>query len=378
LNINSAFDGGNISVQSIHGDLANLEIAPDQQCSQYQWFYFCVDSVLGRAITLNINNAGTSSFPKGWSGYQARYSIDGIDWKQEVNTRYLDGVLSIKHYCNADRVWFAYFAPYTSERHQQLLCKLVQQPGVMHQSLGCSIEGRSIDYFQLGSQLPNAKQIWLFALQHPGETMAQWWTEGALEMLIAPDDHYNTTIVEQLLAQCRFHVVPNMNPDGSARGHLRTNALGIDLNRQWQTPSLDKSPEVFYVWQQMLKTGVDFAMDIHGDETIPANFIAGFKGIPNLSAEKWELFVQFRTLLTAQHHDFQDQLGYGDAAPGQANLTIATNAIAHHFNCVALTLEMPFKDHDSNPVPMYGWNPQRCKGLARACLITLLGLIKRL
>jgi hypothetical protein len=30
----------------------------------------------------------------------------------------------------------------------------------------------------------------------------------------------------------------------------------------------------------MTGPGVDFAMDIHGDEAIPANFLAGFEGIP--------------------------------------------------------------------------------------------------
>jgi murein tripeptide amidase MpaA len=378
LNISSAFDGGNIIVRSIDGNLANLEIALDQHCNYFQWFYFCVEGAVGRKITLCINNAGTSSFPKGWLNYRARYSADGVDWRQEANTSFSAGVLTIEHQCNADRIWFAYFAPYATERHHQLIARMVQQPGVKHLVLGRSVESRSIDYLQLGSQSSNAKQIWLFARQHPGESMSQWWIEGALEMLVAPENQFDAALAQQLLAQCCFHIVPNMNPDGSARGHLRTNALGIDLNRQWQSPSTEQSPEVFYVWQQMLKTGVNFAMDIHGDETIAANFVAGFKGIPNLSAESWALFIQFRTQLTALHHDFQDQLGYPDAAPGQANLAIATNAIANHFGCVALTLEMPFKDHDANPVPLYGWSPQRCKELARACLTTLAGLIKSL
>ena len=28
-----------------------------------------------------------------------------------------------------------------------------------------------------------------------------------------------------------------MNPDGSVRGNLRTNAAGANLNREWMTPS---------------------------------------------------------------------------------------------------------------------------------------------
>ena len=42
-----------------------------------------------------------------------------------------------------------------------------------------------------------------------------------------------------------------MNPDGAVRGHLRTNACGANLNREWCTageyeaPTLARSPTVF-------------------------------------------------------------------------------------------------------------------------------------
>lgn len=42
-----------------------------------------------------------------------------------------------------------------------------------------------------------------------------------------------------------------MNLDGTWRGHLRTNAAGANLNREWDNPSLERSPEVYYVRQHM-------------------------------------------------------------------------------------------------------------------------------
>ena len=39
--------------------------------------------------------------------------------------------------------------------------------------------------------------------------------------------------LQELLAKATFHVVPNMNPDGSVRGYLRTNSSGANLNREW-------------------------------------------------------------------------------------------------------------------------------------------------
>lgn len=49
--------------------------------------------------------------------------------------------------------------------------------------------------------------------------------------------------------------VPNMNPDGTWRGHLRTNASGANLNREWDHPTKDKSPEVYYTRQAMDEIG---------------------------------------------------------------------------------------------------------------------------
>src|SRR3546814_2644574 len=96
--------------------------------------------------------------------------------------------------------------------------------------------------------------------------MAEWWMEGALEKLTDSADPH----ARSLLAKCRFHIVPNMNPDGSRRGHLRTNYAGVNLNREWDNPTAERSPEVLCVRGAMDESGVDWAMDVHGDEAIPA------------------------------------------------------------------------------------------------------------
>jgi murein tripeptide amidase MpaA len=67
------------------------------------------------------------------------------------------------------------------------------------------------------------------------------------------------------------YVDQNMNPDGSARGHLRTNAVGSNLNREWATPSAELSPEVLCVRNEMEKQGCDYCLDVHGDEGHPYN-----------------------------------------------------------------------------------------------------------
>ena len=264
----------------------------------------------------------------------------------------------------ASLAWFAYFAPYTMERHADLIARFAAAPGFTHRELGLSLDGQPIDCLQVGSGL---KPAWFYARQHPGESMCEWFMEGLLERLADPAD----PVTAELLATYTFHCVPNMNPDGTRRGHLRTNAAGVNLNREWHAPSPERSPEVLCVRDAMDAAGVAYAMDVHGDEAIPANFIAGFEGIPSWTDALGDKFTEFGRRLAARTPDFQTERGYPKSKPGTANLTMSTNQLAERFGAVSMTLEMPFKDHDPNPDPEFGWSPDRSKRLAHAVLETL-------
>lgn len=368
--ISAAFDSGNIRLVGIEGDRVDLEIVRDHQSDFYQWFHFRVAGARGRTLTFRIVNAGGAAYAFGWPGYRARWSSDRQSWRM-ADTRYVDGVLAFTHACDSDLVWFAFFAPYSMERHHDLVARIALQPGVTHRQLGTTLDGQPIDCLELGE---GPKQVWLYARQHPGETMAEWWAEGALEKLTDPND----ATAAALRTKATIHVVPNMNPDGSRRGHLRTNAAGVNLNREWAAPSAERSPEVLAVLSAMDATGVDFAIDAHGDEAIPANFLAGYEGIAAWTDDHGEKFYEYGRRLAAATPDFQLALGYEKAAPGRANLAMSTNQLAQRFGAVAMTLEMPFKDHDPNPDAEFGWSPERCKRLAHACLDTLAGIIDEL
>ncbi len=360
LAITSAFDGGNIKLIAIEGDRVDLEIVKDKDSDFYQWFSFRLANAAGRKLTFRILNAGGSAYPFGWPGYKTRASTDRVAWRQ-IETRYENGVLEFDWHSDVQLAWFAYFAPYTMEQHEALIAKYAAMPSVTHRELGHTLDGRAMDLLTIGS---GDKPAWLYARQHPGESMAEWWMEGALEWLTSP-------AADALKAKCIFHVVPNMNPDGTFRGHLRTNALGVNLNREWHTPSMERSPEVKLVRDAMDATGCKLAMDVHGDEAIPANFLAGFEGIPSWTDELGEKFYDFGRRLAARTPEFQTEQGYEKSAPGKANLTMSTNQLAERYGAVAMTLEMPFKDHDPNPDAEFGWSPERSKRLAVAMLETV-------
>jgi len=371
LTISSSLDAGNIRVMSQDGDRADLEIVTDHMSDFYQWFYFRVAGGAGRELTLRITNCAASAYPHGWPDYKAVMSLDREDWVRVTDTSYSGGVLTIKLTPPQDVVWIAYFAPYSMERHHDLVTSIAGLDGVTYSSLGHSLDGQDIDCLTIGEGPLN---VWLYARQHPGESMAEWWMEGALEKLTDEDD----PVARLLRRECIFHIVPNMNPDGSRRGHLRTNAAGINLNREWHAPSADKSPEVLVVRNAMDASGVDFAMDVHGDEAIPANFLAGFEGIPSLTDRQLNLFNAFGETLERLSPDFQRTQGYEIPAPGQANMSMSTTQLAERYGCVSMTLEMPFKDNFDLPDEVYGWSPQRSKYLAYACLDALHAIIPEL
>ena len=368
IHIDAAFDSGNIEVSEIDGATARLTLRKDNQSEFAQWFHFRVSGAAGRELVLKLGNLNTSAYPGGWPDYDACVTEDREYWGRARSSFDKDedgGTLTIRYTPASDIVWFAYFAPYSMERHHDLVAEAAAMPGVDYVRLGETLDGQPLDCLEMGE---GDRQVWLYARQHPGESMAEWWMEGALDVLTDPADSVGRT----LRKYCRLHIVPNCNPDGSRRGHLRTNAVGTNLNREWAEPSAEKSPEVLAIRNRMDETGVDFAMDVHGDEAIPVAFLAGFEGIPSWSDEQGERFYAYQRILDRRTPDFQMEKGYVKSAAGKANLTISTNQVAERYGAVAMTLEMPFKDNPADPEPEQGWSPERSKMLARDCLAALV------
>ncbi len=366
-NILSSFDAGNINIDSIDGANANLSIRLDKDSDFFQWYYFQVSADVGEEIVLKISDLNNSAYPKGWEDYNSVVSEDREYWGRadsSFDSKEAGGTLTIKYTPTSPICYFSYFAPYSMERHNDLIADAAEYEGVEHSILGQTLDGRSIDCLELGT---GTTQVWLYARQHPGESMAEWWMEGAIEMLLDPANPH----ARDLRNKCRFHIVPNCNPDGSFRGHLRTNAVGVNLNREWQDPSAQRSPEVLAIRNKMDETGVDWALDVHGDEAIPAVFIAGFEGIPSITDDMVKKLNDYKNLLACSTPDFQTELGYPISAPNTANLTISTNAVAERYNAIAMTLEMPFKDNHDLPCSDQGWSPERSKLLAHDCLRAL-------
>lgn len=357
-------DAGNIEVIDA-SDPAGIRLAirADAHSDHMQWFHFRITGVRGTPLRIQIENAGRCSYPKAWHGYQAVASSDRQRWLR-VQTSYRDGVLHIEHTPGHDAIWFAYFAPYPMVRHHDRNAAWASLPGVQLQRLGATLDGEDLDLLKIGDEHPDRPVVWITARQHPGETMAAWFVEGMLDRLLDPADG----LARALRQRATWFVVPNMNPDGSRRGHLRTNAAGTNLNRAWHAPTVEASPEVLLVRDRMDATGVDLSLDIHGDEELPYNFVSGAEGVPGWDARRAALQARFIQRWIAINPDFQAEHGYPVDAPGQANLSMCTNQVAERYGAVAMTIEQPFKDTDNAPCPETGWSPARAVRLGASVL----------
>jgi murein tripeptide amidase MpaA len=190
-------------------------------------------------------------------------------------------------------------------------------------------------------------------------------------MLDALVDAGNAT-AKAVLEKAVFYIVPNMNPDGSVLGNLRTNAAGANLNREWMTPSLETSPEVHCVREKIHETGCDIFLDVHGDEGIPYVFAVGNEMLDSFTDRQAEEQTAFLADCKAACTDFQLEHGYPASKYKEEVLKLASKYVAHTFKCVSLTLEMPFKDHMNNPDAEYGWNGQRSARLGAEILVAIL------
>lgn len=376
LHISTQFDSGAIEVLSLENPRnIELNIRADNASTFAQWFHFALHGAADKPVTLRFLNAGTCAYPKGWEGYRVVASHDRQHWFR-VDTEF-DGTVMTAHASpSSNCMYFAYFEPYSYEQHLDLLSAVAQSEHVRLERLGSTLDGRDMTLLRItdakgATPQDNKRKVWLIARQHPGETMAEWFAEGFLERLLDPDD----AVSRVLLDRCVFHVVPNMNPDGAARGNLRTNAAGANLNREWAAPSMAQSPEVFLVRQKMLQTGVDLCLDVHGDEALPYNFVVGSEGTPGYTERVAEMEDSFKNAWLANCPDFQDQFNYGRSAPGSANLTLATNWVAQQFGCLALTIEMPFKDNAQHPNLATGWSSERSRKLGASVLQPLLAVL---
>jgi murein tripeptide amidase MpaA len=378
LRITSNFEQGKIGViKAETPDTIQLQLLPDNASDFIQWFYFRVTGTQGQTLQMRFVNAlesntnKTNGMPDIWPGYQAYASYDLKNWFL-APTIIDGGGMTVTLTPEQDSVYFAQYPPYSMERHRQQVALALQDPRVRLTVLGQTPDGHDMDMLTVGRPAKGKKVCWVITRQHPNEIQGSWCVEGLLERLLLKEDPF----ARSLLAKAVFHIVPNMNPDGARRGNTRTNALGINLNREWQVASSQTAPEVLMVKQAMLAHGVDFFLDVHAwSGTVP--FALGPYHTPSITPRQSALWQRYEAALARANPEFQVGNPYpgGGPPPGGAYLEMSWNYVTENHGAFGLLYELIFKNNTTRPDPVHGWSPDKCRYFGHSTLEALHAIV---
>ncbi len=94
--------------------------------------------------------------------------------------------------------------------------------------IGRSVENRPVLALESGRHLAGQPLIIILGGQHPPEVPGTLGLRSFVETLYSSDD-----LTDQFLSSVHLIVIPELNPDGIAKGHWRLNAGLTDINRDW-------------------------------------------------------------------------------------------------------------------------------------------------
>jgi len=367
MKIDANFDAGNIIVEEMTDNRAVLSIRADTGAKFYQWFNFRVTDTPGVLRTFRIGNASGASYPTAWPGYEALASYNEQDWFR-VTTKYDGTNLTIEHQATEAATTYAFFVPYPEARRTSLLKECEAPPLVSRRQIGASLQGRPLDMLVIGDEQRAAKKVWIVARQHAGEPMAEWSMEGLIRRLLDAQDR----AAQELIGKATLYLVNNMNPDGSFAGNLRANAAGVDLNRAWHNPQ-PNAPEVIAVRDLIAQTGVDFFLDVHGDEERPFIWLVGPHS-DNVTAEADRQQREFERMMGERYVELKPK---PDAipAPSRPDSGMSVDHIAAKYHCPAIIIEFPFKETVSASGQRDSLLAEGCMGFGGACVDVLNSLL---
>jgi hypothetical protein len=250
---------------------------------QANWYYFRMENVRGRDITLTLTDfVGEYNDKPGSCPMNADtipvFSDDGEKWKHfpamQWDNQKKEAILQFRP--EQDRIWIAHIAPYTHARLLRLLAELDRSSSSRIEVIGKTVQQRDLHLVTVTNfEKPDAekKTVWLQARQHAWESGTSYVMEGALRFITSDDPR-----ARELRDKVVFKFTPMMDPDGCASGKVRFNAHGYDVNRHWDEVDLrrkellERMPEIWYVKKAVfgyLDSGrkIGLMLNMHNEES---------------------------------------------------------------------------------------------------------------
>ncbi|MBM3793020.1 MAG: hypothetical protein FJW31_02925 [Acidobacteria bacterium] len=258
--------------------LLRSDVDQDGRNRQANWYYFRIDGARGHEITVDLTNllgeynyranrgAVTKDIVPVWSG-------DNVHWRHFTATDFHDEpqpFLRLTLKPTRDRVWIAHVPLYTNEHLARLERDVRRSPYSTIESAGRTPQGRAMPLWTFTDTAAPAdakRGVWLMFRQHAWETGSSWAGEGAVRFLIS-----NHPDAARIRRACIFKIFPMADPDGLARGNVRFNAAGFDLDRNWDVDNAVTMPEISAQKRSILAwldagRRLDLFLSLHNTET---------------------------------------------------------------------------------------------------------------
>ena len=303
ISIHTNFEGGNL------GDITQLsethwqcalagESDSEHRNRQASWYYFQVDGAQDQPMTIDLTDlVGEYNYKLGSHAVTSQtrpvVSYDHTHWQhltdRQVHWNEEKKELQLTFTPKEDTVWVAHMPPYTTEPLQKLLATYQSRPSVTLHTMGQTPEGRPLQQMTVTNpDVPDEqkKVVWLMARQHAWEAGTSWVMEGMIRYLL--DSAEGKALLDRIV----FQLIPMGDPDGVARGGVRFNAFGHDLNRNWdyvipkEMPEIQSQKTAIVDWLEQ-GNDIDLFVTLHNTES--ADYVQG----PDLPVGKklWESMV---------------------------------------------------------------------------------------
>jgi hypothetical protein len=332
ITISTAFEGGSAGpVTAVSDNHLRIGVKGEKDQNgrnrQATWYYFeASNATPGKPLVIDMvdlpgeynfkpNRGAITDATPPLISYDRRswVHLTGVEYDKE------EPRLRLHIVPKAGRFWIAHTPPYTDE-HLQALRRHIRNEQVIGKSAG----GRDLYLWTVGS---GPKTVWLMFRQHSWESGSSWVGEGAVRALLA--DSLGIT----------WKILPMCDPDGVARGGVRFNVNGFDLNRNWDSIDPARMPEIAAQhkavadWIGSGRT-IDFFLSLHNTET--AEYLEAPPGLmPAVGPKLFDRLVQ-----TTTFHPSRPLFSAGPTTTaGMKGRMTVTQGLWHDFKVPAFLME---------------------------------------
>ncbi len=254
IEIDCAFPGGNIQVDSLEGDVVHLQ--PDLRDTEGHWFYwyFRVRGAQGRTLAFRFKDEDVGVRGPG-------VSLDGGEsWSWLGSESADERSFTYEFPAQAEETRFSLGMPYTQANLAAFLAKHAGNRSLRTDTLCESRKERPVECLRFGKLAGEPEhRVLLTARHHACEMMASYALEGIIDAVLA-DDEAGGWLRENV----EFLALPFMDTDGVEDGDQGKSRRPHDHNRDYAAPCV--YPEVGAILEMAIDWSQDklrIALDLH-------------------------------------------------------------------------------------------------------------------